>query len=236
MKPLAEHLHREGFTVRVPCLAGHGMSSDALKVTKWEDWYETVHKNFLDLKKTHAVVSVSGLCMGTLLGLRLAHEFKNEVSSLSLLSTTLFYDGWSLPWYRFLLPLVYLTPLRRIYHYQEREPYGIKNETLRNRYAFHLKNNTVGYATIPSECMHELYKLINVVKALMPSIMTPTLLIHALEDDLASVKNAEYVKNHLGAETIKTVYLHDTYHMLTIDNQKAGVCSETTRFFNETIR
>ena len=233
MKPLAEHLHREGFSVKVPCLAGHGKSPDYLKATRWEDWYGTVYRHFMDLKKDHEVVAVSGLCMGTLLGLYLAHECRDEVSSLSLLSTTLFYDGWSLPWYKFLLPLVYLTPLRRAYTYQEREPYGIKNEALRKRYAFHLKNEAVGYASIPSECMHELYRLIQVVKPLMASIRTPTLLIHAVEDDLASVKNAEYVRDNLGAETIRTVYLEDTYHMLTIDNRKAEVCKETARFFKE---
>ena len=56
-------------------------------------------------------------------------------AALSLLSTTLAYDGWSIPWYRFLLPLGYYTSLRHTYSYPEREPYGLKNELLRKRIA-----------------------------------------------------------------------------------------------------
>jgi carboxylesterase len=236
MKHLADRLHKAGFSVRVPCLAGHGKTPDDLKGMNWQDWYGTVRRHFEDLKKRHEAVSVSGLCMGTLLALRLAHECKEEIKSLSLLSTTLFYDGWSLPWYKFLFPLVYLTPLRHAYAYEEREPYGIKNQSLRKRYAFHLKTNSIGYARIPSECMHELYKLVKVVKKLLPDITTPTLLIHSQEDDLASIRNAEYIKSRIGAKTVQTVYLHDTYHMLTIDNQKDKVSQATIRFFRETMR
>ena len=70
-----------------------------------------------------------------MLALSLAAEKGRDIAALSLLSTTLFYDGWSVPWYRFLLPLGYYTPLRHLYAYHEREPYGLKNEAMRKRIA-----------------------------------------------------------------------------------------------------
>ena len=87
------------------------------------------------LKREYRTVSVGGLCIGSVLSLALARERPREVNALSLLSTTLFFDGWSIPWYRFLMPLWFHTPVRHLYEYTESEPYGIKNPQIRARVA-----------------------------------------------------------------------------------------------------
>lgn len=236
MKYLAKKLNKAGFTVIVPCLAGHGKTIDDLKKTGWEDWYSTVSETFTELKKNYKTVSASGLCMGALLALYLAYDKKEEVSSVSLLSTTLFYDGWSLPWYRFLLPLAYYPPVKYFYSYKESPPYGIKNERLREIYLHGMKEGTIAYDTIPSESMRELYRLIKAVKKVMPVIKAPALLLHSAEDDLASSRNADYVEAHIGSEKVRKVILDNTYHMVTIDNQKDLVADETVNFFKECVK
>ena len=55
-------------------------------------------------------------------GLRLAIERPHQVAGLALVSTTLAYDGWQMPWYRVLAPLAYHTPLRRMIAWPERHP------------------------------------------------------------------------------------------------------------------
>ncbi len=37
MKYIAEYLNNEGFTVSVPCLAGHGKTYNDLKKSSWKD-------------------------------------------------------------------------------------------------------------------------------------------------------------------------------------------------------
>ena len=234
LKPLARKLHKAGFTVKGPCLAGHGMTIDDLKKTRWQDWYGTIRETFIELKKEHRTVSAAGLCMGALLGLYLAYE-EEEVSSLSLLSTTIFYDGWSLPWYRFLLPISYYPPVKYFYSFEEREPYGLKNTRMREQIALLLKENSVAYAKFPSQSMHELFKLIRQVKKIIPAVKTPTLILHAQEDDIASVRNAEYVERNIGSKEVRKVLLEDSYHMLTLDNQKDYVAEETIRFFKKSV-
>lgn len=58
----------------------------------------------------------------------------NESTSLRLPSfpPILRYDGWSVPWYRFLLDFMYMLGIRN-WEYSEREPFGIKNTDLRRR-------------------------------------------------------------------------------------------------------
>ncbi|MGQ9499159.1 MAG: hypothetical protein ACUVQ6_02100 [Dissulfurimicrobium sp.] len=99
--------------------------------------------------------------MGTLLALLLSVEFKGDIAAISLLSTTLFYDGWGLLWYKFLIPLIYYTLAGYLYSFEEREPYGIKNKALRVRIVEGMKT-----ARVSGVSMRELFKLINVTKNL----------------------------------------------------------------------
>ncbi|MBF0537725.1 MAG: alpha/beta fold hydrolase [Nitrospirae bacterium] len=233
LKPLARRLHKDGFTVKAPCLAGHGSSISELRTTTWHDWYTTVHTTFLQLKRDYRSVSVSGLCMGALLALFLSYKESAAVSSISVLSTTLFYDGWSLPWYRFLLPISYYPPIKYFYSYEERTPYGIKDERMRRHIeiAIKEKKDSLAYSHFPSKNLHELFKLIRTVKKVLYKIPTPTLILHALDDDIASTKNADYIERNIGASTVRKVLIEDTYHMLTLDRQKDLVAQEIIDFF-----
>lgn len=233
LKFLTRQLHKAGFTVRVPCLAGHGTTVADLQRTHWQDWYGSVREAFDDLRRTHRSVSVSGLCMGAVLALYLAAEAGDSVSGLSLMSTTLFYDGWSLPWYRFLLPLAYYTPLRYFTYYQEREPYGIKNEKRRSLALKAMNHAGIAYTRYPSTSMYELFKLVGATKKIMHRVTAPSLILHSLEDDVASVENAHYVARHVGSATVRKVLLDDCYHMITMDNQRERAAEEMVNFLKE---
>lgn len=229
MKFLAEKLNKAGFTVSVPCLPGHSETVADLKKTCWQDWYSRARERYLELKQTHSSVGVAGLCMGAVLALELAYEFP-EIPAVSLMSTTLFYDGWTIPWYSFLIPLAYYTPLKHLYSFSERPPFGIKNERLR-KLVLH-NTGTLVYDEVPGVVMDQNFRLISQVKQHIPHIKTPLLLLHAHEDDTASVKNAEYVERHVGSTSIRKVLLEDSYHMITIDNDRALVAQENVAFFS----
>jgi carboxylesterase len=231
MKYLARKLNKAGFTVKGPCLEGHCSTLKDLANTSWNDWYRSVRQSFIEMKKYANTVSVVGLCMGALLSLHLACEFGSEVAALSLISTTLFYDGWSLPWFKFLLPISYYTPFRYIYSYSEKEPYGIKNKPLRERIVNLMRNDLIAYTKTPATSIRELFKLIRQVKKELPAITTPALILHSSEDDQASIKNPEYVEEKIGSTIVQKIILDDSYHMMTIDNQKDRVAEETIKFF-----
>ena len=243
MLPLAKRLNQAGYTVYVPHFAGYGYHNGDTprSVTPWQDWHQLVLKEILQLKEVHASVSLSGLCIGAVLALSVAAELGQKISALSLLGTTLYYDGWSIPWYRFVLPISYYTPFRYFYSYPGRVPFGIKNEPLRKwviREMNHQsKNKETSIAAVSNLCLpaiHEAELLIKAVKKSLPQISTPTLLIHATEDDIASPRSAEFVVKNIGSGRVKSIMLHNSYHMITIDNDREQVARETVRFFNET--
>jgi len=230
---LAKKLNKAGFTVKVPLLAGHGTTLEELKKTRWQDWYDSIKKVVLELEAEGRPIYVGGLCMGAVLALHAAFDLKEKICGVVAMSTTLRYDGWSIPWYSFLLALNYYTPARYLYSYPEREPYGIKNERLRRIVVKGMKDNTIAYDRVPGVSIRELYKLANTVKKELPQIKTPTLILHSREDDTASLKNADYIERHTGASYVRKVLLTDCYHMITIDNQKELVAEELNSFFKE---
>ena len=243
MQYLARRLQATGFSVHVPHMRGYGYRQGAkgakgASIGHWQDWYAEVAAEFDTLQRAYRSVSVCGLCIGAVLALKLAAERSERICALSLLATTLFYDGWSIPWYRFLLPLGYYTPMGRHYAYEERYPFGVKNARLREWIAREMREKSTsiaGAALLPMAAIHEAAKLIGNVKRIIPRITTPALVMHALEDDVASVRSAEFVENGIRSNVKRSVRLADSYHMLTLDNDKQQVADETIGFFQEAI-
>lgn len=238
MQYLAKRLRQAGIATFVPHFKGYGFAGrrNPFAAGTWQQWRAQVLEQFDGLAHKYRSVSVAGLCIGAVLALDLAAARPDDVAGLSLLSTTLAYDGWSLPWYQFLAPLAYYTPLRYLYSYRERHPYGVKNESLRKWIAREMSENTTsiaGASSLPMTAVYHAKKLIRHVKRIMPEIDAPALVIHAKDDDVASVKSAEFVLDNIGSEDVHFLLLHDSYHMVTLDNEKQLVADETIRFFRE---
>jgi carboxylesterase len=240
MQYLAKRLGQAGIATLVPHFKGYGFGerSDPFATGTWRQWRAQVLDHFDELARNHQRVFVSGLCVGAVLALDLAAERPDKVAALSLLATTLAYDGWSLPWYQFLAPLAYYTPLRHRYSYRERYPYGVKNESLRKWIAREMSERTTsiaGASSLPMTAIYEAKKLICHVRRVIPAVKAPALVIHAEEDDVASLKSAEFVLENIGSDDVHFALLHDSYHIVTLDNEKELVADETIRFFRDRI-
>lgn len=242
MQFVGKKLQRAGYSVTIPLIPGYGYSSgqnQSFSTTRSEKWYDEVQRQFDVLKRHHDTVSITGLCIGAVLALRLASERPTEVAALSLLATTLDYDGWSIPKYRFLLPLAYYTPARYLYSYKERYPFGIKNANLRKWIAREMEVHTssaAGASRLSAEGIFQAHRLIKQVKKNLSQVLCPTLIIHAEEDDVATPKSADLVEASISSIIKKKILLHDSYHIITLDNEKERVASETVRFFDQAVQ
>jgi carboxylesterase len=238
MLTLAKRLHKAGYSVSVPHFKGYGYTEGDTphSVTPWRDWRGQVMLELRNMKRQYKTVSVGGLCIGAVLALSVAEEASADISGLSLLATTLFYDGWSIPWYRFMLPLGYYTPLRYMYAYREREPFGLKNQQLRRwvaREMSHKTSSIAGASNLTLPAIHEAELLIKSVKRNLHKVTAPALIIHAMEDDVATPRSADFVTTHIGSSNVHKVMLHDSYHMITLDNERELVANETVKFFDD---
>jgi carboxylesterase len=207
LKFVAKGLARRGFTVHCCQLAGHCGDEADLLATGWRDWYASVETGLDVLRARCDTVIAGGLSMGAVLALHLAAQRDAEVHGLALYAPTLWHDGWAMPWTVHLLRFGILSALGHrligpLYSYTEHEPYGIKDPTIR---AVVLSAMSSGDTTRAG------------------------ILIQARDDDMASLRNSEYLQRHL-AGPVNTVILDDSYHIITVDRQRDVVIEASATF------
>ena len=230
LKKYGQFLFNEGYDVYADCLPGHGEKFNEIYTVKYTDWLEFAYEQFSNLKEKYENVFVSGICLGAVLALAIGIKFKENVSGIIALSTTLFLDGWRLPWYSFLMPLGLSTILRFYYNYPECDPHGIKNLKTRNIVKKLLAKGDVGMNDFPMSAIYELLKLSKYIRNRLKEFNIPILLIHSKEDDLTSEKSAKVVYKNIKSEDKNMIILKDSYHMVLYDNEKEFVMQKALEF------
>jgi carboxylesterase len=235
MKTVAKRLNKAGYTVLCCQLAGHCATERELADAHWQEWYGSVEAALAQLEQRCDTIVVGGLSMGGLLAAKLAAAEPSRVDGIVILAPTLWYDGWAMPWYAVLLKL--LRPhlgrsFLKHWSFAEREPYGIKDERVRK---IILQAMTSGDSTLagvfatPAHALRELWRLTDALKPELPKAHQPALIVQAREDDIASIRNAQYLERHLGG-VVETLILDDSYHLVTVDQQRHLVNDRVVSF------
>ena len=233
----ARTLREHGFHVVTPTLSGYSASEAAAaggdSAADHRRWIDDACAEVDRLRATFDDVSLCGVSLGATLALAVAAERPQALTGLSLISTTLFFDGWNISPWRFMLPIAYHTPLGHWYRYKETPPYGVKNERVRAWIADQLSRGSLssaGASTIPTPSLREADRLIRLVKRSLGDVRTPTLMIHAREDDVASLANVRFVESRIGSDLFRQVIVDDSYHMITLDNDRELAAMKTVLF------
>jgi len=227
-------LKQSGYSYAIPLIKGYSAHTG---ITSYKNWIDEAEQFVSDLMETHLSVSLVGLSMGATLSLAVAAS-NQKIQSLSILSPVLIFDGWSVPWYYPLLKIIYLLGFRN-WHYKETAPYGVKNLEMRKRIKKAVESNNIselGAAHLPARHLIESLKLIKITKQELPSINSDILIIHAIDDETASPKSPDLILDSIASETRRTIWLGNSYHMITVDNQREIVANETINFIAQTIK
>lgn len=236
MRFVGKGLNRQGYSVLGMQLAGHCGSEDDLLATGWRDWYASVRDAADRLAAQVDRIYVGGLSMGAILALKLAADRPQQVHGLALYGTTFAYDGWTIPAIAklsFLLPLVTRLGIGRKRKFMEKPPYGIKCERVRQRIAGSMLNGDSAAAGLPGNpwpSLAEFYRLSARVRRQLDRVRAPCLVVHASNDDIASVRNARIVEQRVQS-AVETMLLHDSYHMVTVDQEHRQVVARSADFF-----
>lgn len=233
MKMLARRLYRHGFTISAPQLAGHGADEAALLRTSWRDWLESARKAYLELSAEVEQVYVAGVCAGGALGLRLAADHP-QIAGAAVYSMTFEYDGWNMPRIMAVAPLMHLVaalPGVRRLSFAEPYPFGLKDERLRE-WAARSPDNYIDGALdrMPLGALCQLYRLGRHIETIGDQVRTPTLILHAREDDMSHPRNAWRLRDALGGP-VEVRLLDDSYHMIHVDRERLRVADMTAEFF-----
>ena len=226
-------LKQSNHTYTIPRIKGYSAHTG---LTGYQEWIDSVDQFVTDLSQTHDSISIAGLSMGATLALAVAEQ-NSKVHGLVILSPVFLFDGWSVPWYYPFLALLYKIGIRN-WHFKEREPFGVKNVELRRHIQKAVMANSVselGAAHLPAVHLYQSLELVKATKKELSSITADTLIIHAVDDETASPKNPEIIIDRISSETCRMIWLGNSYHMITVDNEREVVANEVNNFINQTI-
>lgn len=229
---VAQALARDGYTVHCPLLHGLGGGTDLAGLSQWTDWYAGVEKAYEHLKEKCDSIMVGGMSAGGMLALRLAAEKGEAIQSVMLFAPTLWPNGWSIPWYSSLFKLVREKYTARLFHFRQREPYGIKDERIRNFVldSFNSDNRPIEDLLGRSgSTLFQFRRMVDAVKRQLGEVRQPTLIFHPRHDDQSDLSNAMTLQRKLGG-LVEMSVLDDSYHMVTLDRQRGYVVDRTTDF------
>ena len=229
---IAQALARAGHTTYCCQLTGHCGTPEELRRSTWREWYGSVEAAHDRLKDHCDIILAGGLSMGGILALHLAQNRPDGVHGLLLYAPTLRLDGWSMHWYSRPLHYVRPMPIRLEFDLAEHEPFGLKDERVRALVASTMQSGDAGQAGVfstPMRSFANFNALVAVVKRSLDRVVQPALIVHPRADDIASLKNAQYLQTHLGG-LVDTLVLDDSYHMVTLDQQRHVVAERTATF------
>jgi len=229
---IAQSLARGGHTVHCCQLAGHCGTPEELRRSSWQEWYASVEEAHDRLRQHCDVVLAGGLSMGGILALHLAQNRPAGVHGLLLFAPTLKLDGWSMPWHSVFLQYIRPLPVKLEFDLAERDPYGLKDERVRRLVVSSMQSGNAAAAGVFSTPMRSFAHFNSLVAAVKPNlgkVRQPALIVHPRDDDIASLKNAQYLQAKLGG-LVDTLVLDDSYHMVTLDQQRHLVAERTARF------
>src|SRR5256885_2390768 len=234
---------RARYHVTCPRLINHGQPMAVLARTTWREIYASAREAFLDARSAARVervpLVVGGLSLGAVLSLMLAAEFPEDIDGVACLAPTLFYDGWSVPWYHRLIPLVDYTPLKYFTYFREDEPYGLKDESLRGKIAARYRKTSLrdssdsakfGYAHFPVRLFCEMRHLIRLCMRELPRVACPVLVVQAEQDDVTGPRNAQFIIEHVGSPRRELLLLKRSYHLVSADLERATVADHLQQF------
>ena len=232
-----KRLKNAGLVTHSLTLPGHGTKPEDLVGVTAEDWIDAVVAKYREIRDQHPTLHLMGMCMGSLLAATLAQREAHKKGRLVLLAAPVFIDGWATPWYRGFRPLLYALPgLRNTMKIEEEDPYGIKNEQLRAIVkAKFERGENFHYRWVPLECLRQVDRLRAIVMSAAAKIACQTLVVHAREDELTSLRSANFLVERIGGGRARMVVLEDSYHMICVDNDREIVAKNVLEFLGAAL-
>lgn len=234
MRKYGNFLFKNGYDVYCYSFPGHGDRINEIEIVTWIDWCNFAQEKYNILRKNYNQFFVSGLCLGASMAVYLA-ENNDDITGVIALSTTLFLDGFCVPWTAHLLPFALNTIIRFYFTFPEDDCFGIKNERTRKSLAKITAKADIGMDNYPLNAVDGLLKLSKNVRKNLKNVNCPVLCIHSIYDNLSSTKSAKVVLNGVSSKIKRYVELNDSYHMILYDNEKEFVMNTVKDFLEELV-
>jgi carboxylesterase len=214
LKPWAQFLADQNYSVELPVLPGHATSWQELNRTSWHQWYAAAQLAYLKLAKECTNVFVAGISMGGALALRLA-QHQSVISGLMLVNPALQAKSKLLKLAPLLGKVIPSVP-------------AIGNSIAKpdmNEYA---------YDRTPVAAAGSMLDLWGDVKQGLHLITVPTLIFTSLNDQIVPPASSDLILRSISTSPIhqEQILLERSLHVATLDYDMELIFEKSTNFIS----
>ena len=216
LRSLAEALAGAGLSVALPRLPGHGTTLDDMMTTSWDDWSATALASYDDLTQRCRRVAVVGLSMGGGLAALVAQQRATVAGGV------------------YINPLVkppmdaLLDGLVQLLEAGVETVESIGSDVKREGVV------EASYDATPLGCAKSLFAGIARVHAGLDQITSPSLVLSSREDHVVTSDNGDDFVSMVSGP-VERVWLENSYHVATIDNDQELVEALTLSFVHKIL-
>jgi carboxylesterase len=211
MVPWGQYLAEQGYAVSVPLLPGHGTTWQEMNETTFADWYSALETEFEKLRASTDVVVVGGLSMGACLAIWLAARRPEDVAGLVVVNPVVASTNRQL----LAVPVLkYLVKSMPAIGDDIKKP-GV------SEYA---------YDRTPLKALHSMVRGWKQVRADLPKVTAPLLLMRASGDHVVDPSSARIILGNVSSRDVTETVLENSYHVATIDNDAPQIFEESAAF------
>jgi carboxylesterase len=227
VRPIAEGLAAQGFTVLAPVLAGHCSSMDELRATRHADWMASAEQalELLVAEVGGGPVAVAGFSLGGLLAVALARRHPGAVSALALMSAPLRLRPIEAAAMRAWARLPRALRGRPFALLPKARGFDVVDAEMAARNPSHM--------AMPLEGVWSLMELGELVRRDLRQVVAPTLVMHGAHDRTVPLENSLELVGTIGASEVERVWLPRSGHLIGIDVERRAVTEAVVRFFNK---
>ncbi|HET9849144.1 MAG TPA: alpha/beta fold hydrolase [Candidatus Dormibacteraeota bacterium] len=218
MRGLGDFLAASGYDVMGPLLAGHGLTPEAMALTRWPDWVRSAEDAYASLRQDCHDVFVCGQSLGGTLALHLAanHPEIRGVITLGGAASPAFFRDWRL---RVIRGLKYVV----------RWHVPGNNVDLGDPAAIRQLHS---YARRPTVCIESFLEFLRVVRRELPQVRMPLLIMHGRHDRTVDVANAPFILNHVGSTDKQLLWWERSGHAITVDLEHDAMFATVLNWLN----
>ena len=213
MRGLGRYLADRGITASAGLLPGHGTSPADLQGITWREWHGSVDAQLEDMLTRCRRVYLVGLSLGGALSLYVAARRGDEIAGVVAMSSPIFLPR----------PLGFV--LNRM---QPRMPYLNKRfHDIQDPVA---RASHVTYTSAPVDAIASLVEFLRPVRASLPKVKVPALVIRARRDHVVPPASSRYIYRRLGSPDKRLVTLDKGFHIVTVDRARGQVYAAIYEF------
>lgn len=223
IRPLADYLYKNGYTVYGARLRGHGTAPEDLAVQSWEKWYHSVGRAYIVMKNSTKSFAICGFSTGAGIALLQAANKPGKFAGIisingpvKLQDSSSKFSSIVVVWNKFLSKI---NANRGKMEFISNDP----------------ENPTINYSRNPVRGVYELEKLMKVVKGRLADIKAPTLVMQGSDDPVVNPVSGLEIFSKLGSENKQLIQINASHHGILRGKESDQVRTKVLEFLKEVL-